>query len=685
MAVSNQREVWIDHAKAIAMILIILGHISSGLSGWFNFKFVFGFHLVVFFVLSGYTIKRKTVDFSFLKQKFTRLMTPYFITCAAVMIMDLINCFIVYKERSIAQITFVIAKDLKRSFFASGTIESFGQINMGQRIGAIWFLPALFFAILFFQLLVNTIKDNRLLGLASAAVSLIGYLTATFIWLPFSIQSGMFAVFFLWTGYSIKNKALLETVRWYYSIPALIILLAGIYFKYCEVHFVVAYVRDLIISPLVGFSGALLVYLAAKYTVNLKLLGWIGRNTLNILCVHLLSLETLGPYYYKILKILRLDGQVGVWAKICMELAATLIGTWLLLFARDRIYASIKKRICEKTAEIETKPRDPVVDITRGIFILSMLIGRFEIDSTLRGIIYSCHMVAFVFLSGYCYKKTEHFWRAALHMVWTFLVPYLLCCIANILLDIPQWSGIYFASIIKTYGLGMSFSKKMLININSIGPVYFILMLFVVRFLYMIIDKVVKKDIIKWSIILLCTAVGIFLGNQGFWLPWSIDCALYSMIFYHTGVMIKKHRVLEYMSETPWLYFILSSVWAFTIHKGGMELATRCYGVYGLVLIGAVSGTTLVCSLSQFFSRTTIVISLFLKRVGHASLIILIVHQLLNARIGSFIGRFLSVEGFAWMTLCIVSQVLLAVLIDIAISVVFRNYKSYRNKQAIGL
>ena len=676
------REKWIDHAKAIAMILIILGHVSGGLSGWFNFKFVYGFHLVVFFMLSGYTVKVRPVDLSFVRKKFNRLMTPYFITCFAVLFMDVFNALFVFKERSIAQVTGIIAADLKRSFFASGSIDTFGQIEIGTRFGAIWFLPALFFAILIFQLLVNVVKNNRILGLITAAITIIGYLTGQFIWLPFSIQSGMFAVFSLWAGYSLKKYAILEKVKWYFFIPALAIVLVGIHEGYCSVLYVTAYVRDLILSPLVGFSGALLVYLVAKWSAKIKLLDWIGQNSLYILCVHLVSLETLGAYYQKVLRIFGIEGQPGTWAVIIMELIFALFGTWLLLLIKEKLYGAFKKKVTERNVgRMDDRQRDPVVDITRGIFILSMLVGHFNIDSTLRGVIYSCHMIAFVFLSGYCYKKTEHFWKTVLHMVRTFLLPYAVCCVVHILLDLPQWSGVYFGNILKTYVLGMSFSERLLTNVDSVGPVYFILMLFVVRIIYMIIDKAVRRDSIKWVLILFCTAAGILLGNRGFWLPWSIDAALYSMIFYQIGITCKKYRALTFVTENPWLYFLLSSIWVFMIYKGGMELAVRNYGIYGLVIFGAVSGTVLVYSLSAYLGNTTILVSKALKWIGQASLILLIVHRLLNGRLGDLLGRVVSKDGFAWLLLCIIVQVVLAVLIQLLITWIKRTHKKNRNKQ----
>ena len=69
-----KREKWIDNAKGLAMLLVILGHVSSQLTGPWNFQFVYGIHLTVFFVLCGYTLKKKTIDRDFLNERFSRLI-----------------------------------------------------------------------------------------------------------------------------------------------------------------------------------------------------------------------------------------------------------------------------------------------------------------------------------------------------------------------------------------------------------------------------------------------------------------------------------------------------------------------------------------------------------------------------------------------------------------------------------
>ena len=260
----KMREKWIDRAKGIAMLLVIIGHVSGDLEGVWDFKFVYGIHLVMFFLLSGYTLKKKEITRRFINQRFDRLMVPYFYTCAAIILTDVFNSYYLNRDGSIETITGILGRDLLRSFFASGSYKTFGTINLGTRIGAIWFLPAIFFATLIFQLLLKYIADDGYLGMISGLIAFTGYLLARFIWLPFSLLAGMMACFFLWIGYEIKRKKILDRIRWYHYIAAQIVLFLGAFNDYCNVAFVTADISDIFISILVGLSGCLMVYLISK-------------------------------------------------------------------------------------------------------------------------------------------------------------------------------------------------------------------------------------------------------------------------------------------------------------------------------------------------------------------------------------------------------------------------------------
>lgn len=145
----NKRIQWIDVAKGICMISVIAGHMGMREVN----NVVFSFHLTVFFILSGYTLKQEELSYEYLNKKFKTLMTPYFFTCLFVTLIDIFNSIIVYKKTAIKDITGILSKDITRSFWASGTNTKFGSVDIGSRIGAIWFFPALFFAIIIVQLI----------------------------------------------------------------------------------------------------------------------------------------------------------------------------------------------------------------------------------------------------------------------------------------------------------------------------------------------------------------------------------------------------------------------------------------------------------------------------------------------------------------------------------------------------
>ena len=208
----KDRQKWIDNAKGIAILLVIIGHVSGGLSG-ISFQFVYGIHLTMFFLLSGYTLKAKALTREYVSIKFRRLMVPYFYTCFAILITDVINCLVLFHDASIQTVTKTIGNDLVRSFFASGAVTSFGPVEFGTRIGAVWFLPALFFAIICFQFLLQKTQNASILGISTAAIALAGIISGRFLWFPFSLQSGMMASFFLWIGYEIKRRNVLTRIK----------------------------------------------------------------------------------------------------------------------------------------------------------------------------------------------------------------------------------------------------------------------------------------------------------------------------------------------------------------------------------------------------------------------------------------------------------------------------------------
>lgn len=653
---SNEREKWIDNAKGISILLVIIGHVSGGLSGIWKFDFVYGIHLTMFFILSGFTIKRKKITLELLNKKFEHLMIPYFLTCIAVLITDVINNYLI-SDTSIETISKIIGADLTRSFFGSGAITNFGDVELGTRIGAIWFLPAIFFATFFFQLILNYYENrDDISGILSALIAAFGYISARFMWLPFSVQSGMMATFFIWIGYEIKKKKIIFQLKWYHYIIAQLILLLGINTGYCNIGFVVAYINDWIISTLVGISGCILIYLISiKYKG--KILEYVGRKSLLVLCVHLYTLETMGVHFNHLLDEYSLQGNTRAWVLIIIEILFA-VGLTMII---DLSIGFLKQININFFNQKYNTSRDTTIDVLRGILIIMILIGHFSINNNLRIIIYSCHMIAFIFFSGYFYNTSRGYSSNLKTMIKNFLKPYIVFIFLDIILNFNNWNTSYLKESLVRYLLGMSFSKSILKGIASIGPVYFVLLLFVVRFIYVFIAEI-KNEWGQWIAVLCISLFGYALGKMGYWLPWSVDVAMYCIIFYKLGLYFNKSGLIKFIKENSCIYFLLSPIWGYMIYIGGMEIATRNYGQYGITIIGSIMGVLTIYIFAEYINRNVFIIKELLGIFGKESIIILILHTLVDGKIKNIVSLRFDSNHFTFMFLVILIQLSLAMM-----------------------
>ncbi len=660
------REQWIDRAKGIAMLMVVLGHTYE------KAHFVYGIHLVIFFILAGYLLKQKEVTAEFIAGKFKRLMVPYFYTCLAIAATDAAKCVVLRGGGStVENVTAVLYRDIVRTYFASGAITAFGSVELGTRIGAVWFLPAMFFAVLIFQLLLQYARTDIDLAMWSGGIALLGYISAKFIWLPFSIQSGMFAVFFLWIGYAVRRKKWLEKLQARHYIAAQLIFLAGIFRGYSDISFVTADMVDPLLSVVSGLSGCVVLYGILRLFSGIRkeeLFSWIGKNSLTVLCVHLYDLETIGDICYK--ASLRLVSAQPLQEAVCafLHILIAVGGAWLIEMGKNAYHALIKTNGRLKPAETG---RDETIDILRGILLILMMVAHFSVNESFRRVIYSFHMPAFILLSGYLYHKPQSLCKGLLHMVRTFGVPYLVFSVLHTAFGALQGESI--KASVRDCVLGMSFSRRFFSQAASIGFVYFILLLFVVRVIYLLIDRVSANELQKAIMVLACSVAGVLLGVKDFWLPWSADAACYAVMFYYAGVLCRKYDVFTKVRRNDLYYFVLSSIWAYGIYAGRLELAVRCYGAhtgenaasytYSLSILSAVAGTLVICRLAAYISQALPLAARVCAGIGKASMTLLVTYTLLNDTICGITAKWFAPDHFMFLVVSTVLMLALALLI----------------------
>lgn len=649
----NKRIKWIDVAKGICMISVIMGHL-----GVENINYVvYAYHLSLFFILSGYTMKQTVVNKDYLNKRFKSLMLPYFVTCICVMIMDIFNCFFLWHNISNENITNVIAKDIIRSFWASGSVTNFGNVEIGTRIGAIWFLPALFFSSVFVQVVINYIKDKRIQYGIVATCALAGMISARFIWLPFSIQSALMAMPYVLLGYEIKQNNLLEKLNLRVAIFCFLIFLIGIQARVSLISFVSADAPDYLLSFIVAVaSSACIIYVSRKLE-ECRPLELVGRYSLYFMCIHLLELETMGMWMYKALDHL---GIYNTFTSFCAQVISICFITFLIVMGK-KFGDKVKKQRSVKTSE---STRNVEMDAAKGMLIILMVIGHFVVDASFRKILYSFHMAAFILYSGFYFKETacDNMKKSIIRLMKSFLIPY--GCFAVIYCLITHDGiGIELKNVI----CGLSFSNRFFNECSSIGPVYFVLLLFLVRLMYMIIEKFTRGNWSKHFIVLGLSLIGNFLGAKGYWLPWSADVAMYSLVFYHIGYCLKKYNIMEYICNRNYLYFILSSIWAYMIYQGGMEIAVRYYGNYSLVVVGAVCGSVLFYMFFREVSKMCKGIVKPLELVGKGTIYVLIIHTLFNGYIYKWVMRIWQEGYFIHLMMTVIIQIFAGLIVAIVV------------------
>ena len=163
MTVSPSRLPHISLLQTLGIILVIIGHILSPYVGrwWgyeihnssYNFihKFIYSFHMPLFFFISGYLFayknhEEKTV-LQEVKLRFKRLILPFI----------LIGIFLF-----IPTVVFIAPLDLSISDLSSYYIKFFTlRLN-----GHLWFLPTLFVMLVLFSVLLKTPLKKHLVILA---------------------------------------------------------------------------------------------------------------------------------------------------------------------------------------------------------------------------------------------------------------------------------------------------------------------------------------------------------------------------------------------------------------------------------------------------------------------------------------------------------------------------------------
>lgn len=227
------------------------------------------------------------------EEKKQELLYTYSITAAGVILLNSVYAYCTHtgaKE--------IFAGWTAAAFYGAGDIAPNYLWPVPYRIGAIWFLLALFWS----QLFVHYIAAKRYAPLAVLASFCMGYFSSSIFWFPLSIQAAMTASLYVYLGYLLRKYnvfTLLNKHTLLYSIPAAAWIVFLLFYPGLNIalnqygkgwYVLLALIGSLAASTcIVGISALLDRYLNFIATP----LAFCGQYTLALLCVHLLEDDTI--------------------------------------------------------------------------------------------------------------------------------------------------------------------------------------------------------------------------------------------------------------------------------------------------------------------------------------------------------------------------------------------------------
>ena len=325
----RKRVEYIDVAKGIAIWLVVIGHtISSQYKGVMLNRWIYSFHMPLFFILSGYFFKERAFKIT-LKKAVCGLLVPYFI-------INGIKC-VVGALWGWSPST-ILDKYILPMLYGNGA-PKYGDMVIFpvKAIGMTWFLLALFWChILYYYMYRFSRELNISTWIPVIAVFLFGIELTKKVWLPWSVQAGMGALLFYQIGVWMKKKDIFEkdwgNDRLGIYICAAVLWLLSVRYESIGMHANSYKGVGVIIGAAVGTYFTVQF---SKYLLKVPYIGeffrWCGNHSIIIYGFHALDAFLLTRIEACIMRIFVLPGVLGTILYCLIRISLILLGSFLVL------------------------------------------------------------------------------------------------------------------------------------------------------------------------------------------------------------------------------------------------------------------------------------------------------------------------------------------------------------------
>ena len=206
---------WIDFAKGIAIIFIVIGHDviyirDPSPTTIYLYNLIYEARMPFFFIMAGYllnTVKWEGREKAFITKLFKRLLIPFYIT-----------------EFAFYPIWLIVGHWMGHEAYnrneALDPLYAFLGIFWGNgnhlTLVPLWFFISLFCAEIIYLLSHGVLKkiDEKIFYAAILILTVAGYLISRHFFLPFGLDVAMTAQLFLLVGALIKKYDLINRIDW---------------------------------------------------------------------------------------------------------------------------------------------------------------------------------------------------------------------------------------------------------------------------------------------------------------------------------------------------------------------------------------------------------------------------------------------------------------------------------------
>lgn len=265
----KERLTYLDVAKGIGILLVVIGHVyafNRQIVDRFFVIWLYSFHMPLFFIISGMLIAYKDEKdiWKFVKKRIKGILIPY----------------VFFSIFSI--IVFAIVNDFSREVF----VQNVKATICGVGIDTLWFLPALFFGEVIFFVLRNLLKNKYVICIISAIIYTLGnFMMKDYGLICLFLGRICIAVGFIMIGNYTMNLIRKRNMPWYGLI--VIAILSVILSKINGLVDLNNLVFNNHILYLINSLIGTYLILEISKLIDIDEITYWGRNTLIVMATHL--------------------------------------------------------------------------------------------------------------------------------------------------------------------------------------------------------------------------------------------------------------------------------------------------------------------------------------------------------------------------------------------------------------